>query len=56
MAISGHDPTSERAHSVREEVANSRERLRGMERERGRRGAERELGSPVVVARREELN
>jgi hypothetical protein len=43
-------------HRVREEVANSREKLRGMERERGRRWAERELGGPVVVARREELD
>jgi hypothetical protein len=37
-------------------MANSGEGLTGMERERGRRGAERELGGPVVVARREELD
>jgi hypothetical protein len=51
--MSGHVPTSERAHGVREEMANSRGRLRRIERERGRRWTERELSGPDVVAQRE---
>jgi hypothetical protein len=56
MAISGHELTSGHAHGVREEIVNSRWRLRRIERERGRRWTEHELGGPDVVAQREELD